>query len=241
MTNLKKTQPVINRSHSPSIKQKFIFSFLHFIILFFSAWLIYFDGLALIGALLSIDVNLADPSRANIMFMCVVLYWIRQTFTLFYLLSRRVEWSEVFGLVSIFMVFEIGFILLGGGIFRKESIALNFLDVFALFFLLSGSFLNTFSELQRKWWKNNPENSGHCYTGGLFRYSMHINYFGDTILFTGWVLFSQNVFALGLPVIMAISFMFFHIPNLDKYLLERYGDEFKKYSLKTKRFIPFIY
>jgi len=70
---------------------------------------------------------------------------------------------------------------------------------------------------------------------------MHINYFGDTILFTGWCLLTHNIWVLGFPMLMGMSFIFYHIPGLDVYLAERYGKEFKAYSEKTKKFIPFIY
>ncbi len=111
----------------------------------------------------------------------------------------------------------------------------------AVLLVLFGSFLNTGSEVQRKWWKRDPANKGHCYTGGLFSWSMHINYFGDTVLFLGWCLLTLNWWTLTLPVLMAFSFIFYHIPGLDSYLEERYGDEFVEYSKKTKKFIPLVY
>ncbi len=40
---------------------------------------------------------------------------------------------------------------------------------------------------------------------------------------------------------MAGSFIFYHIPGLDTYLEERYGDEFVEYSKKTKKFMPLVY
>ncbi len=40
---------------------------------------------------------------------------------------------------------------------------------------------------------------------------------------------------------MGLSFVYMHIPGLDSYLAERYGDEFKAYAEKTRKFIPFIY
>ena len=114
-------------------------------------------------------------------------------------------------------------------------------DILALGLLLLGSYLNTYSELQRKWWKNNSANKGHCYTEGLFKYSMHINFFGDVVLFTGWVLFTHNIWTLLLPLMMMYMFISFHIPALDEYLVKRYHEEFKMYANKTKKFIPFVY
>jgi len=132
-------------------------------------------------------------------------------------------------------------ILIGGGVFRDYFIQFGFLDAVAFVLLLLGSYLNSFSEIQRKWWKSDSENSGHCYTEGLFSYSMHINYFGDTVLFTGWCLFTSNYWMLGLPLLMGGMFVFFHIPCLDAYLAERYGKEFNDYSKRTKKFIPYVY
>ncbi len=127
------------------------------------------------------------------------------------------------------------------GAFRDDSIGAGLSDLIALVLFLFGSWLNSFSEMQRKWWKADPANTGHCYTEGLFAYSMHINYFGDTVLFAGWCLFTGNMWLLGIPLLMGLSFVFFHIPGLDSYLADRYGEEFRVYSQKTRKFIPFVY
>lgn len=145
------------------------------------------------------------------------------------------------GLLVFLASFEIGLVLLGGCAFRDYSIDLGWWDLIALVLYLLGSYLNTFSEIQRKQWKANPANRGRCYTKGLFCYSMHINYFGDTVLFTGWCLLTHNIWVITLSLFMALSFVFYHIPTLDSYLPEWYGTEFKTYAEKTKRFIPFIY
>ncbi len=46
---------------------------------------------------------------------------------------------------------------------------------------------------------------------------------------------------LGLPAMMTAMFLFYHIPGLDSYLTQRYGDEFTAYASRTKKFIPFVY
>jgi len=239
--NSKNTQLNIDRSHHNSFFQKLVFSLLHLLIVVFCAWLIYFNGVALIGASFFKSVEIIDPIRANILFYCTVLYWLRHNITLFYLLVRKIEWSEVFGLLIFFAIFEVGLLLIGSGVFRGSPIALDWLDVFSIVFLIAGSFLNSFSEIQRKWWKKKTSSKGHCYTGGLFSYSIHINYFGDVVLFTGWSLFTHSMLALIFPLFMTVMFIFIHIPGLDSYLLSRYGKEFEDYSIKIKRLIPFVY
>jgi len=231
----------VNRIHGHSFPEKLTFALGHLFIVVISAYLLYGHGLETSGLFFGKYWYFSDPDRALILLVCSVIYFIRQSVTLFYLLNRKVEWSESLGLLFTMAIFEIGLLILGGGVFRNESISLNLIDVLAVILYLIGSFLNSCSEIKRKWWKANPRNKGHCYTQGLFAYSMHINYFGDTVLFTGWCLFTHNVWIILFPLLMVYSFIFIHIPGLDSYLAEKYGNEFTLYSEKTKKFIPFIY
>jgi protein-S-isoprenylcysteine O-methyltransferase Ste14 len=241
MENMKSNKGSVNRAHGESFAQKSTFAIGHFVIIIICAWLVFGNGLGSISKAFGKNWSLSDFNRAEILFFCAFVYWIRHVFTLFYLLARKVDWSEVIGLLGFIALFEIGLVLLGGGTFRNYSIELGYSDLVALALYVFGSYLNSASEIQRKWWKRNPEHKGHCYTEGLFGYSIHINYFGDTILFAGWSLFASNIWVMAFPLVMGLSFVFFHIPGLDSYLAEHYGEEFEIYSKRTKKFIPFIY
>lgn len=228
----------IDRSHASSRPQRIAFWGFHFVIILLCFWLVSRGGF---DSSAGWAIRLTDLTRAHILLACAVIYFARHGLTLFYLLARRIDWSEVVGLTAFFALFELGLILVGGGAFREAPIALSGLDFLALTLYLSGSYLNTASEIQRKSWKESQSNKGHCYTGGLFRYSMHINYFGDVILFTGWCLLTASFWTLGLPLMMLLMFMYLHIPPLDEYLAGRYGKEFEDYRAKTKRLIPFVW
>jgi len=231
----------IARSHTKSNYEKWTFILLHFAIILFALWLMIFDRLNTVANSLDQVWSFSDPIRAIVLLSVATLYFLRHILTLFYLLARKVSWGEVFGLIVFMALFEIGLLLIGGGTFRDNSIAFSWLDILALALLVIGSYLNSFSELQRKWWKQDPSNKGRVYTKGLFSHSMHINFFGDVVLFTGWALLTYNFWTFALPLFMALMFIFFHIPTLDKYLRERYGEEFILYEERTKKFIPFIY
>lgn len=231
----------LTRSHSKSKAEKWTFILLHFTIVLFSIGLVVFDGLRIMGNLLGQEWSFSDPSRVMVLLLCTVLYFSRHIITLFYLLQRTVTWVEVFGLLVFMAFFEIGLLLIGGGAFRDYSIAFGWLDILALVLLLVGSYLNSFSELMRKWWKQDKKNKSKAYTKGLFTHAMHINFFGDVVLFSGWALFTYNFWTLGLPLMMMFMFVYFHIPTLDDYLRERYGEEFVEYEKRTKKLIPFVY
>jgi len=229
------------RLHARSSIQKRTFWGLHSLIILVCIWLVFFNGLPNLGSVFGQNWTFSDPLRTRLLFGCALLYWLRHGITLFYLLTRMVEWKEVFGLISFIALFDIGLLLIGGAVFRDKPIFISWIDGIALLLLLCGSYLNSFSEIQRKWWKKKPSSKGHCYTGGLFKYALHINYFGDVVLFTGWSLLTHNIWTLALPIFMLFSFVFMHIPGLDAYLKTRYGAEFETYAATTKKLVPYIY
>lgn len=219
----------VMRSHGRSIGPKLGFAAAHAAILVLCGWIAFSGG------------ALPDTLRAAVLVGCAALYFMRHLITLFVLLQRQVGWSEVLGLSAFIALFEVGFVALGGGALSGQITQFGPLDAVAVVLVLLGSWLNTWSELQRRSWKKLPDSKGRAYTQGLFRHAMHINYFGDTVLFTGWAILTHSWVALGVPVFMASSFVFYHIPALDAYLEERYGAEFKRYSKDTAKFIPYVY
>jgi protein-S-isoprenylcysteine O-methyltransferase Ste14 len=117
----------------------------------------------------------------------------------------------------------------------------GFVEVIGILLYLSGSYLNTQSEYHRHVWKLKAKNRGRLYTKGLFGLAMHINYFGDIILFTGLAAVTHSLSILVIPLIMTVNFIFNIIPSLDRYLEKKYKDEFITYARKTKKLVPLIY
>jgi len=176
-------------------------------------------------------------TRQVILMFCLLFYVSRLFITVFVFLKRKIAWSEML-LVSGLMSFALfSFAKVGG----NSHQLVGALDYFSIFLYLFGSWLNTYSEYTRHTWKKQDKNKERLYTKGLFKYSMHINYFGDIVLFTGFALITYSFSLLVIPIIMALNFIFFIIPRLDKYLANKYGEEFKEYSARTKKFIPGIY
>jgi steroid 5-alpha reductase family enzyme len=157
--------------------------------------------------------------------------------TMFYLLKREIPWEEAFSIPLAFALYYVGYALLG----YQTRAALNWLDWLGIALFVIGSFTNTFSELQRDAWKKDPAHKGQIYTSGLFRYSMHVNFFGDLVWVIGYAILTRNLYAIIIPILLFSLFAFYNIPALDKHLAEHYGQQFSEYSHKTKKFIPFLY
>jgi len=175
--------------------------------------------------------------RQIVMFLCCFIYFIRFTFGLFVFIQRKITWFEG-GLVTVlfFMMFYIFGISAG-----SYPGPMGIIDILGISLFLFGSCINTLADYQRFSWKRNTENQGRLYTSGLFKYSMHINYFGDAIAYFGLALITYNIVCLCISMGMVVYFIAFEIPRLDEHLNKKYIHEFAEYSKTTKKFAPFIY
>lgn len=202
-----------------------------------TGWLLLGGGLEVLRAHWGSDWVLASPGRRGLLFAASFIYFLRVLVTGFHLLKRKIGWGEAV-LISVWVaIIDLLFAMLGG--INPQAISLP--TWLGMILYASGSFLNTGSELQRKKWKERPENHGHLFTGGLFHYAIHINYLGDEVLFTGFALITGRAWALLVPLLMLGGFLFFSIPDLDRHLHAHYGAEFKDYEGRTRRFVPFLY
>jgi protein-S-isoprenylcysteine O-methyltransferase Ste14 len=175
--------------------------------------------------------------RQIIMLVCCILYFGRFAFGLFVFVQRKISWFEG-GLVTILFFMMFYQFSISAGV-NPDSIGI--IDILGITLFLFGSCINTMSDYQRFSWKKNKENKGRLYTSGLFKYSMHINYFGDAIAYFGLALITQNIVSFCIAMGLVIYFIAFEIPRLDCHLSNKYKHDFTEYARATKRFIPFIY
>ncbi len=210
-----------------SYRQRIVFLLLHVVSV----------GLATMWLLQDAPAQGAAPTRAGLLTACLWLYFFRICFTTLYLLRRAMPWKEVFGVSAWVFLIHATFAVLGAA---NPAEADGWVWAGVSLYLI-GSDLNTGSEWMRHRWKRREENKGRLYTGGLFRYSMHINYFGDLVLFAGMCLIAGQWLTGWVPLAMAIMFIGVHIPSMDRYLEAKYGAEFRAYAARTKKLIPFLY
>lgn len=175
--------------------------------------------------------------RQIIILICCLIYFIRFVIGMFVFMWRKISWFEG-SLVSVlfFMMFYHFGVSAGS---HPEPIGL--IDITGIFLFLFGSYVNIIADYQRFAWKRKIENKGRLYTLGFFKYSMHINYFGDAIAYIGLALITLEMVCLFISIGIIVNFIAIQIPMLDKHLSKKYRNEFTEYSRVTKKFIPFIY
>lgn len=215
---------------------RWFFIIVIYFVIFFSGVLMFADEWVADSWMEPYKIN-GDFTRRIILMVCLIIYFFRLLITVFVLLKRKIVWVETI-IILILMSFALFVFAKVGG---SNLLPVGIIEIAGIILFLAGSYLNTASEYKRYAWKRKVENKGHLYTEGLFKYSMHINYFGDIVLFAGLALIAHSISLLIIPLIMALNFVFFIIPGLDKYLAKKYGEEFKEYAQRTKKFIPLVY
>ena len=178
-----------------------------------------------------------DLVRRILIASCLIIYFVRLQVTVWVFQKRKWTWLETI-IITVLMSFVIYAFARGGG---NNKQLVGAVEIIGIFLYFSGSFINTHSEYYRYIWKLKEENRGRLYKDRLFSLAIHINYFGDIVLFTGLAMVTHSLGMLVIPLIMTINFIFNIIPSLDRYLEKKYKDEFIDYSKNTKKFIPLIY
>ena len=209
----------------------------HSIFLYIAYLICFDDKLLWLNSILDVDFQDGNFYRRCCLWGFGVLMYIRMNLTTFHLLKRKMPIEELFGVIIGCAVYQIGFVLLGGW----QSSPLSLLDVFGILLFIIGSYINTYSEIQRKRFKDDPNNNGKLYTQGLFKYARHINYFGDICWVTGWAIVTHNIWSIFIPILLTLGFIFLFIPELSRYLETNYVDEYLDWKKQTKKLIPFIY
>ncbi len=223
--------------YGKSISQKVTLSMNHFLSVILMAWLLLYDGIDVVYNWFNAGAIDGHTVRNQLLLGFAIIYFLRILITNFYLIKRVITWDEVVSVVVWIYFLHISFAIMGGAQVEEPG----WVEWFGIALFVIGSWINTGSEFARHGWKQNPDHNGKLYTGHLFHYAQHINYFGDSVLFTGFALVTGTMWALVLPAIMIVMFIFIHIPVKEKYLSEKYGQDFLIYASTTKKLFPLIY
>jgi protein-S-isoprenylcysteine O-methyltransferase Ste14 len=223
-------------SYDSSLSKKSLFSGCIIITLLVALWLLFAEYVTSSTWLREYQLY-GDPLRRTLLASCLMIYVIRLQVTVWIFQKRKWTWPETVTITVLMSIVVYAFASVGGS---NEQVV-GAVEIVGILLYLSGSYINTHSEYYRHAWKSKEENNGKLYTERLFSVAMHINYFGDIVLFTGLAMITHRLSMLVIPLAMALNFVFFIIPSLDRYLEKKYKDAFKDYAKKTKKLFPMIY
>lgn len=119
---------------------------------------------------------------------------------------------------------------------------LAFLDYIAIPLWVIGFLFEAFGDLQLKRFKSNPANKGKVLDKGVWRYTRHPNYFGDSTQWWAYYLIAASAggwWTVFSPILMTILLLRVSgVSLLEKTLDTRPG--YKEYSERTSEFIPWF-
>ena len=152
--------------------------------------------------------------------------------------------------VSFFQVFLLqgGLILiislpLLGIMFYTKSNELIWLDYLALIVWIIGFLFESIGDFQLTKFKNNPNNKGKILDKGLWKYTRHPNYFGDTLVWWAYALFCVSAGSYW-PILGSLIMTFLIIKVSGVSLLEKTlkikKPGYEEYIRKTNSFFPWL-
>jgi protein-S-isoprenylcysteine O-methyltransferase Ste14 len=222
---------------SKSIPQKIVIHIVEILLLWLSYWILFQSGGNWVENHLCISNAGSAFDRRMIILLFNIIIFFRLAYMMIFILKRKIPWEESVSVPLAFALYFIGFPLF----VLSVSKPIDSLDYFAIAIFVVGCVLNSGGEILRDKWKKDPENKGKIYTQGFFKYSRHINYFGDILWVIAYAIITKNVWSITIPIFLFSFFAFYNAPKLDKYLKEKYSNDYDKYAKKTKMLIPFIY
>jgi protein-S-isoprenylcysteine O-methyltransferase Ste14 len=235
--NRRELQRSMYELQDPSVAQRLTLAAIAAVWVAAAWWLLFGKGIEAVGGRFGWNWRSGDLIRRACLACALTIYYVRILFTEFVFLIRGVSWSEVFTIAPWMLCIYLLLAIAGG----TNASPLGAPGGIGMLLFIVGSWMNTHSEYARHAWKQKPENRGHLYTEGLFRYSRHPNYLGDLISFSGLSLVSGAWVTAAIPALMLAGFVFFNIPALDSHLHDRYGAAFDDYAKRTRKLIPFVY
>lgn len=224
-------------TENKSIPQKVILHLAEILCLGISFWILFRGGGNWCQEHLKITNAGENVNRRMVILAFNVIVFLRLAYMMIFLLKRRMPWEETISVAFAFVLYYIGFSLF----VLPATESLGTFDYIAVFLFIAGCLLNSGGEILRQQWKKKPENSGKIYTGGFFKYSRHINYFGDLLWVTAYAMITKNLYAFIIPLFLFCFFAFYNAPKLDEYLRGKYGEQYDEYARGTKMLIPFIW
>lgn len=127
--------------------------------------------------------------------------------------------------------------------FETQSNELNYLDYIAIVLWLIGFVFETGGDYQLTRFKSNPNNKGKVLNTGLWKYTRHPNYFGDSAVWWSYAIFSIAAGSywtiIGSIIMTALIIKVSGVALLEKSLKDK-KPEYMEYIQKTNSFLPWF-
>lgn len=124
-----------------------------------------------------------------------------------------------------------------------EALSLSFFDTIGIIIWILGYCYESISDYQLSQFMKNPKNKGHVMQSGLWHYSRHPNYFGESVMWWGIYCMSLSVPYAWMTILAPVTITFLlvyvtGIPLLENSMAN--NSEYQEYKQHTSKFIPWF-
>jgi steroid 5-alpha reductase family enzyme len=161
----------------------------------------------------------------------------------------RKDWGKWFFIRSFFQIYMLqGFLLLVISypvvfINHSKEAGIAIFDILGLFIWLIGFFFEAVGDYHLSQFKRKAENKGKIMTQGLWKYTRHPNYFGETAMWWGIFLIALSVRTGWTTVVspLTVTFLLLRVSGVRMLEKKYVGDkEFEAYAKQTSAFFPWF-
>lgn len=222
-------------------------------------WGLGFILVAIISLVSSLIINNNYPIINLVPNILVILWGGRLAFHIFKRNNKKEEdyrykemrksWGKKVNIKAYFNVFMLQGLIMFivslpvtlNNMFTSKSLLI--IDIIGLIIWLIGYYFEVVGDYQLKMFISNPTNKGKIMQSGLWKYTRHPNYFGESVMWFGMFIISINtsISLIGIisPLLITTLLLFVSgIPLLEKKYIG--NKEFELYASKTSKFIPWF-
>lgn len=217
-------------------------------------------GFAIIATYYSYQLGFQNFGLRNWFLLVLVIVWgLRLTIYLavrnlgkgedYRYVAMRAQSGKHFWWVSFLRVFAMqGFLIwMISAIYLPAlsvSGSLVITDYVGIVFWAIGFFFEAVGDAQLRRFKQNPDNKGKVMDKGLWRYTRHPNYFGDSMIWWGFFMFglahTQGFIFVFCPLIMTMFLLKVSGAALLETKLKKTKPQYAEYIRKTSVFVPWF-
>lgn len=163
--------------------------------------------------------------------------------------EMRTKWGKKVTINAYFRIFMLQGLLMF--VISLPIIYINFssftkfalIDILGITTWAIGYFFEVVGDYQLKKFLKNPNNKGKIMQSGLWKYTRHPNYFGESVMWWGIFIISINsklgIYGIISPLLITLLLVFVSgVPLLEK----KYSSnkDFQEYAKRTSKFIPWF-
>ena len=161
----------------------------------------------------------------------------------------RKNWGKWFFIRSFFQIYMLqGLLLLIIAypvmlINHSEDPGITFFDILGLIIWLTGFFFEAVGDYQLLKFKEKAENKGKIITQGLWRYTRHPNYFGETAMWWGIFLIALSLKNGWTAIVspLTITFLLLKVSGISMLEKKYVGNkQYEEYAKRTSAFFPWF-